>query len=1107
MTGALHNWDESLLWMTICALEGPEVEEVKATLVNTLPRIQAILAQGNTSPEDFTLHDSQHGFRVAQRMVEIVPKDVLPRLSIYELALLLLSAYLHDIGMCPPRRTLNGLLKFALTGRSELLSPEEASAFQDWLDASGWSAQRTPVAHWRDLERANLAVAHYVRSRHVAWGEAWSDANLQGFRLGTYAQAVDDLKLLCSSHHFDYPGLLSGALDAKPVSATGAVVHPRYLSIVLRVADVVEIDPERTPEVIFRHRGVSPGSIIFWHKDHQISTLISDTRLTLSAEPRDARIHRAVELTVRDIESELEVARRVNDERPFRSSSFQDEPLPHRWDLQGHARVLIRPRGDAYEYIDGAFRPNTEKLLQLLSGENLYQDPLVAFREVLQNAFDAVREQIAYERLQKRDPQNEKWDEVFGETHEIELSLEQDTEGNWFFVCIDDGVGMNKTVIRDYLLVSGNTLNPRLRRLERDCAQVGVPFFRSGQFGIGVLSYFLVADLAVITTRRSPLAGDGESHGWRFESEGIGAFGELRKDESIGRGTAVRMRLRTDVIEAILEKDRLDQDESGTGAKAVRSLPAVVSSYIRQIALHAPCRVVLPADEGERHQLRRGWTRESPDVCSMDQIISQLRTGVPRDSALLSEARKARLSEELEYRTKIADRVVAASRWNIVEGDLANGFGRFRAHVLIFANDDALGPLLHEAGGPQLDNSPRWEFLGCAHAVDFSWKGIRVNVEDAWGFENREQVKFFSLEIDIRQADAGTLAVDRRSVVVTALMELAVQEVVDRVSKLVGELIQVDGPSPYSALLLDAEALTVLDRGDRPSGVDLWLTTCGDPRSAGQWKKVEFPVLRLDSSRHELVDGSHAGVLGGKKVTLLVAPANVYICRPDGATSGSVYWPWYRFPCDRVVGVRRRPGGPCGVAGLYSRRPFEEGAFLWGSLAHFPREWSDVAGARVQRRFLWNREHALVGRALRDGEAVTEALGLEMEAADRYSVTSILKRKLFADGERHRDVLAGQASLAASWLAVAVAYLEHDEWIGLMERSAQLLRDMWGVSMAPSPIRVILAVEGVRAPSFSFVVREITQSSCETIGNVAEAAARLQAPASDSVLELVPIGV
>ena len=39
-----------------------------------------------------------------------------------------------------------------------------------------------------------------------------------------------------------------------------------------------------------------------------------------------------------------------------------------------------------FEYIDGAFRPDNRRILGLLAGTQLYETPLAALRELLQNA-------------------------------------------------------------------------------------------------------------------------------------------------------------------------------------------------------------------------------------------------------------------------------------------------------------------------------------------------------------------------------------------------------------------------------------------------------------------------------------------------------------------------------------------------------------------------------------------------------------------------------------------------------------------------------------------------------------------------------------------------
>jgi hypothetical protein len=59
-------------------------------------------------------------------------------------------------------------------------------------------------------------------------------------------------------------------------SAPSAIVHLRYLAVVLRVADI--LDPERTPDVILRHRGVAPRSLDYWWKDHYPSFALNEKR-------------------------------------------------------------------------------------------------------------------------------------------------------------------------------------------------------------------------------------------------------------------------------------------------------------------------------------------------------------------------------------------------------------------------------------------------------------------------------------------------------------------------------------------------------------------------------------------------------------------------------------------------------------------------------------------------------------------------------------------------------------------------------------------------------------------------------------------------------------
>jgi hypothetical protein len=545
-------WKQTKIWSDLLKKQTSEADTVRAILESCMPNIERVLAFGGTSPLDFTLHDAGHAFRVAKRMADIIPGDVLPELSTYELALLLLSAYLHDVGMTPEQRKVQTLYTLLLTNDPQDLPEPEKREFTKWLDENR-PGTTPPISHPgtpETYQMANEVITYYCRDRHVKWGEQWIRQHLSALRLGTYDDWIDDLVTLCRSHHEGYNELRRDRYNPRYVSTPPVMVHLRYLAVVLRVADVLELDPERTPEVILRHRNIAKSSLIYWWKDEAMSVRLERPRIVISARPHSAQIHKAAEMTVQSVNAELSLAQRLADETRFQSCPGLAD-LPHKWDLTATVHADIQPREDSYVYIDGAFRPDAQKLLQLLSGVELYGDELVAVRELLQNAFDAVRERIAYQRL--NGPADPAIQEKLGEMNLVDLRLELSQDGAWL-VCLDTGVGMTRVLIQDHLLVSGVSSGHDVLELERRCKRAGFTLGRTGQFGIGVLSYFMLADRVTIRTRRSQEPGDSDNEGWNFETEGVGSFGELRRDSSIAPGTEVRLRLKSEVIGKNIEQ-------------------------------------------------------------------------------------------------------------------------------------------------------------------------------------------------------------------------------------------------------------------------------------------------------------------------------------------------------------------------------------------------------------------------------------------------------------------------------------------------------------------------------------------------------------------------
>lgn len=285
-----QDWQSTAIWERLQELGEPAATVVAALQLH-LPDIQEVLAHAGTSPRDFTLHDAEHSFRVAEHMWTIVPPDAREALNGYELGLLLLSAYLHDIGMTPQQGLVSAHHRLLVDGAAPPLPQAQHEAFQAWLDREhpGIDAVAPDAPPDEEARRAiDGLIADYVRFRHVDWSEQWIERHLE-LRIKGYPQAQEDLIGLCRSHQEGREELSLERFDPRFLR-DGCVVHRRYLAGVLRVADVLDIDPERTPEIVFRHRDVSERSAIYWHKDHElVVTVEPDGRVIAEAFPAPRR--------------------------------------------------------------------------------------------------------------------------------------------------------------------------------------------------------------------------------------------------------------------------------------------------------------------------------------------------------------------------------------------------------------------------------------------------------------------------------------------------------------------------------------------------------------------------------------------------------------------------------------------------------------------------------------------------------------------------------------------------------------------------------------------------------------------------------------------------
>lgn len=164
------------------------------------------------------------------------------------------------------------------------------------------------------------------------------------------------------------------------------------------------------------------------------------------------------------------------------------------------------------------FQVNLQGVIELLSN-HLYSDPGVFVRELLQNAVDAI---TARKRL--------------GHRFEAEVKLEL-FSGNTLSLT-DNGCGLTEAEIGLFLARIGSTT----KKDDPDAADDYI-----GQFGVGLLSCFIVSEEIVLITRS---ALDGDSLEWRGKPDGTYAIRKLERQAPTG--TTVYLKAKPDFEEYFL---------------------------------------------------------------------------------------------------------------------------------------------------------------------------------------------------------------------------------------------------------------------------------------------------------------------------------------------------------------------------------------------------------------------------------------------------------------------------------------------------------------------------------------------------------------------------
>lgn len=280
----------------------------------------------------------------------------------------------------------------------------------------------------------------------------------------------------------------------------------------VRLAGLLAADVRQFPDVLPDHVGVAdpvlPGDIV--------QTLQAELRWAAEDDSLDLNLvcpHPALHEGLTDLARRADAAL-----RSLRAAQGQyPNGLPGKWPsaiTTHHLRPALRPPSEEGVYSTPLLRFELaqDEIRELLMGHQLYGDRSLAVRELYQNAADACR----YRELRRK-----YLDLKGGAPHQkpAQIRITQGHEpstdgrpGRAYIECRDNGVGMGRTQLEQTFSRAGRRFSQtrafrqeQARWLEKDSALRLYPYSR---FGIGVLSYFMIADEVTLVTREV----DAEGH-------------------------------------------------------------------------------------------------------------------------------------------------------------------------------------------------------------------------------------------------------------------------------------------------------------------------------------------------------------------------------------------------------------------------------------------------------------------------------------------------------------------------------------------------------------------------------------------------------------------
>ncbi len=508
---------------------------------------------------EYSIHGIKHINNVLDICSKLIPDECIQYLTSRDLSLLIISVIMHDIGMFIDRDGVYELL-YGKYGKNRINDLDKQTWNELWnihirkvrrypdkvlLKLFGVANQiQIPPSNMKELTYIDtLVYGDFLRQNHPRLSHQIIETGFMGIEtIDVLRETIIDDKLrniiglLARSHGMEIRNTKT-YLSKRFVNVSKPKGVPIfYLMALLRVADYLDAGQGRVPrEIQLMHEHVSQLSKSEWDWnqsiDYQDYTWDKNLEiLTIHSSPKNSIQFNNVYNWLKNIQNELDLCWAVLGEH----YGFEKKWL---LSIRRINSNIIETRNR--DYFENFFLTKPANIavnpdiLKILIGPLYDENPSCGLRELIQNAVDACREREVKE---KTNGNNDYKGEVL-----VKICSKEK-----YLLIEDNGIGMTADTLMNYYLVAGSSYRYSDNWANEFVVEEKNIIPRTGKFGIGVLSTFLLGKCIHVKTRNID-----DIYGLKFDLELNDSIINVTRDCTINIGTQIKIELTHEMLNKI----------------------------------------------------------------------------------------------------------------------------------------------------------------------------------------------------------------------------------------------------------------------------------------------------------------------------------------------------------------------------------------------------------------------------------------------------------------------------------------------------------------------------------------------------------------------------